>query len=868
MLPDPSADRRTDPPGTAAGLPDALEEQVYDVLLGGAEADRRPAFERIVAAHPAHRAALLRLHRSLVGAEAALADTGLAEAPAPRAIGPYLLRRKLGEGGFGVVWLAEQSEPIARQVAIKLIRQGMDTTHVLRRFEAEREALARFDHPCIAKVLDAGRTADGSPYLVTEFVAGEPLVTFAQRTGLGLRERVALLAKVASGVQHAHQRGVIHRDLKPSNVLVTTVDGAALPKIIDFGIARALEGAAGEGERTRVGSLLGTPEYMSPEQALGSVDVDARTDVYALGVLLFELLVGDLPLGRARWRGASLTEIVDWIRLAEPPPPSARIGDPALARSVRGDLDSIVRMALAKDRERRYASVQQFVADLEAWLAHRPVAAAPPGVGYLLRKFVRRHRVEVAAAAVALGSLVGGLATSLVALQRARAAEQESRNLATARHEVLQQYEALADVVRERELRAQFEGLWPARPDRAAGFAAWLDAARQLVAGGGERARLAALARDRAGQNDDVAAGFLAAALEGLAVDVERFVGTGGRIEQAADGLAWAGEVAARTVDEPAAAWRQAADAIAASPRYRGLQLRPQLGLVPLGFDPDSGLYEFLHLQSGEPPARDAGGRIVPGPATGIVLVLVPGGETRIGAQAADAAGPHFDPDSARAGGVHEVRLAPYFLAKYEVTRAQYQRSRLPGGVYFEDGTECGQGPIGPLHPAENLSWLDADALARRFDLDLPTDAQWEFACRAGTTTVWPTGDSPRSLARVANIAGREIAQFNPRHPLSPEHFDPYGLTAPVGTFPANGFGLCDMAGNVAELCADSIADPTVRPRDGDGWRGGDDDRAMRVRGGSYAENAERARSAAFAVSKRDARTAQVGVRLARAIRN
>jgi formylglycine-generating enzyme required for sulfatase activity len=853
-------------PATGTALPEDLEDRAYEILLGDEPAARDAAFARLLAEAPAHRVALLRLQRSLRGAEHALADTGLAEAPPPREIGPYRLLRKLGEGGFGVVWLAEQAPPLQRQVAIKLIRPGMNTGNVLRRFEAEREVLARFDHPCIAKVLDAGATDAGEPYLVTEYVAGEPLVAFAQRRRLSLRERVALLGKVADGVQHAHQRGVIHRDLKPSNVLVVEIDGALWPKIIDFGIARALTDDAPVGERTRAGSLLGTPEYMSPEQALGTADVDVRTDVHALGVMLFELLVGDLPLGRERWRRASLTEIVEWIRSAEPPRPSTAVAEPRSSRAMRGDLDTIVLTALAKDRDHRYASVQQFAADLDAFLAHRPIAAGAPGLGYWLRKYVRRHRTQVAAAATVLVALVVGLGTSLVAARRARAAEADAERLAADLRGVVTQYEALADVVRARELREQFEELWPARPERAHGFRTWLQRAEALVAGGAARAGSLAAVQQRAAAGD-AAARFLADALVGLEQDVERLAQHGGLRDKAQRGLEWAAAVGEQSLVAAAAAWQEVAAAIAASPHYGGLQLRPQLGLVPLGADPVTGLHEFWHVQSGARPLPGPDGRHVWTEGTGIVLVLLPGGRVRVGAQSRDPDAPHYDPHQP-GGDVHEVTLRPFLLAKFELTQAQWQRGMMDSKPFFALGTECGQGPITALHPAENVRWTEASALATRYDLELPTDVQWEYACRGGTGTVWHSGDGVESLRDFANVAGRELERMATGRDISREHADGYGLHAPTGTFRPNGFGLYDMHGNVAELCADSLQALTAVPRDGDGRREPFDGRAVSARGGSFADAAHRARSAAKSSVSMDDHVAQVGVRLARALRD
>ncbi len=364
----------------------------------------------------------------------------LGRAPVPGAassqVGSYRLLRRLGEGGMGEVWLAEQLEPVRREVALKLIKPGLGSREVLARFESERQALARMDHPAIARVLDAGSTADGRPYFVMEHVDGEPITTYCDGRRLAVRERLELFREVCMGVQHAHLKGIIHRDLKPSNVLVREVDGRPAPKIIDFGIARAVDSrSAEETLLTQLGDLVGTPGYMSPEQAaMDTLDIDTRTDVYSLGVMLYELLAGTLPLDAGQLRQAGLLEMRRRILEEEPPRPSTRVGSgggpttaaaaarrtevPSLRRQLRGDLDWITMRALEKDRGRRYGSPSELAADLERHLHSEPVLAGPPSVGYRAGKFVRRHRLGVAVAAGLLLTLVVFAATMAVQAQR------------------------------------------------------------------------------------------------------------------------------------------------------------------------------------------------------------------------------------------------------------------------------------------------------------------------------------------------------------------------------------------------------------------------------------------------------------------
>jgi eukaryotic-like serine/threonine-protein kinase len=332
-----------------------------------------------------------------------------------RMIGRYRLLQQIGEGGMGEVWLAEQREPVRRRVALKLIKAGMNTREVMARFESERQALALMDHPAIAKVFDAGSTDQGSPYFVMEYVAGVPITAYCDNHKISTRERLAIFMQVCEGVQHAHQKAIIHRDLKPSNILVTEVDGRAAPKIIDFGVAKALaQRLTAETVFTRVGALVGTPEYMSPEQATSTgEDVDTRTDVYSLGVIFYELLAGAPPL---ELRKIAFDELLRRLREEEPPKPSTKIQtqDPAaaeetarkrhteppmLAKEIRGDLDSIALKALEKDRARRYSSPSDLAADVGRYLQNEAVLAVPPSLVYRARKLVRRYRGVLAIAA-------------------------------------------------------------------------------------------------------------------------------------------------------------------------------------------------------------------------------------------------------------------------------------------------------------------------------------------------------------------------------------------------------------------------------------------------------------------------------------
>lgn len=350
-------------------------------------------------------------------------------------IGPYELKKSIGTGGFGEVYLAEQLEPVRRQVAFKVLRSGMNTQAILRRFESERQALARMDHPNIARIYDAGETPGGRPYFAMELVAGAPINRYCDEHNLGLRQRVAIASKVCRAIQHAHQKGVIHRDLKPSNVLVTVVDGAPTPKVIDFGIAKATDEALAETAlQTRQGDVLGTPAFMSPEQITGG-DVDTRTDVYSLGVVLYELLTGSLPFSPQGLRHSGLGEFQRRILEEDAVRPSRRLleaGDETTSANERAttqaelvrqcrELDWIVLKALEKDRTERYETAAELAAELDRYLAGRPVLAHPPSAGYTLRKFARRNRVLVGGvAATVLALVLGIVATATFAVREAR----------------------------------------------------------------------------------------------------------------------------------------------------------------------------------------------------------------------------------------------------------------------------------------------------------------------------------------------------------------------------------------------------------------------------------------------------------------
>src|SRR5262245_13316766 len=414
-----------------------------------ADACQREHLREMLAAHDAPQSLLDQPVAPLAAASAHNGVSATVDEPPVRdqpgaVIGPYKLLQEIGEGGMGTVYMAEQTVPVKRVVALKVIKAGMDSRQVLARFGAERQALALMDHPNIAKVLDAGATEQGRPYFVMELVKGVPITRYCDEKYLTPRERLELFIPVCQAVQHAHQKGIIHRDLKPSSVVVGLYDGKPVPKVIDFGVAKATGPKLTEATLfTGFGTVIGTPEYMSPEQAqLDNLDIDTRSDIYSLGVLLYELLTGTTPFAKQDLQRAGLLETLRGIREQEPPKPSTRLstaeGLPTLAgnrgrepaklrRLVRGELDRMVMKALEKDRNRRYETANGFAADVQRYLNDEPVQACPPSAWYRFRKFARRNKRALTAAVVlgvALLVAVGGVTWALGWVKLDQAARQ------------------------------------------------------------------------------------------------------------------------------------------------------------------------------------------------------------------------------------------------------------------------------------------------------------------------------------------------------------------------------------------------------------------------------------------------------------
>jgi serine/threonine protein kinase/tetratricopeptide (TPR) repeat protein len=532
--------------------PDRIEQIFWNALQLTSEAERSAYLESACGADDELRRLVEKLLRAQPRAAAFLEQPfsgpyttihePILESPGA-VIGLYKLLEKIGEGGFGVVFMAEQQEPIRRKVALKVLKPGMDTRQVVARFEAERQALALMDHSNIARVLDAGQTSTGRPYFVMDLIKGLPITTYCDQAQLSARERLRLFHDVCAAVQHAHQKGIIHRDIKPSNVLVTMQDGSPLVKVIDFGIAKAMGRQLSEKTLfTGFAQIIGTPLYMSPEQAaLSNVDVDTRSDIYSMGVLLYELLTGTTPFKEERLREVGYDEWRRIIQEEQPPRPSTRLSTLGLAATTvaaqrkcdarrlsqlcRGELDWIVMKCLEKDRGRRYETASALALDIQRYLADEPVVAGPPSAAYRVKKFVKRHKGQVLAAVMVLLVLLGGIAGTtwgLVRAVRARESEAEQRQEAEkqkeraqqAEKETLEDYRANTDEAIE-QLIGSRPGVGPQEKSylektlkRWQAFAARKGDDERSRAIRGEAQFCVAYLRHKLGQREEAAAGY------------------------------------------------------------------------------------------------------------------------------------------------------------------------------------------------------------------------------------------------------------------------------------------------------------------------------------------------------------------------
>ena len=886
------SDTGSSTPERPATHADVSEQLFADFLERYHEGLAEP--EQLFAAHPEHAPTLRRWWQRLV-------EAGETRGPTARAgderFGPFVLLRRLGTGAQGTVHLAEDTR-LGRRIALKVLplhRAVRD--EALQRFRREAEVASRLDHPGICTVFESGEH-DGLAYIAMQHVDGESL---AQRLA-ALREQdrpmavdaaLSIAEQVADALHSAHSSGLVHRDIKPGNIMLTSGDR---PVVLDFGLARDAEQ---QSDLTRTGDLLGTPAYMSPEQLHGSrFDVDARTDVYSLGVTLFECLTLQRP-----FEAPTQEQLLQAILTAPLPDPT----------TLRRDLDRNTRLvlqtALAKDREHRYASASAFAADLRRLRRRESVLARPVGALQRTWSWCRRFPALASTLLLFVLTLLAGTVVSLLLWLDADA----SRSA----------YESLADLDRLRVAERDADELFPARPEHAERIAAWLanvghplagrlpmhrralaelrqqalpddpqiiardrrlhphqDRLRELrerredfaaELGNGrlssqlrtiQAARVAMLDREIDGLQAEVDAyrrirfadteiEFLHDRLARLVRNLEQFTANDGTLRSVERRLDWAQHVHERTIAMHRRAWQTAIDEVRASATYGHRELAPQLGLVPLGRDPASGLQEFAVAVAGELPQRDDAGQLRIDADSAPVLVLIPARQCLIGASL-DRDHERFDRAARADEGPPVTRSLDWFLlGKHEVSRAQWRRL---GGVDRALPHAPELGADADLHPITAVTWWECHEVLQRHELVLPSEAQWEMATRAGSSQRWWTGARDVSLLGAANF--------------SDDGSDGGVLTMPIATLRANGYGLHHTSGNVAEWCRDATRGPH-RQAVGDNAEGvvqSTITKRRAVRGGSYMRWPRQGRTTSRGNRDSNARFAEVGVRLLRRV--
>ena len=686
-------------------------------------------------------------HEDLIAAEYEKLGAGESGASGGAEFGRYRLVRELGRGGQGVVYLAVDTQ-LNRQVALKVLTGiAAFSEDALKRFRREAEVASRINHPGICAVYDSGRI-DRTPFIAMQFVAGETLArrlgAASERGALSVTAAIDLFEKCARALHAAHEAGVLHRDVKPGNIMITP---GGDPVILDFGLARALDSE--DQGLTRTGDLFGTPSYMAPEQISGGV-LDAKTDVYGLGASLYETLTLRRPFEEP-------TRDKLYHAICTSRPADASKVNPA----VRGDLAIVLGCAIESDRARRYQSALDFAEDLRRIRAFEPIRARRVGPLPRLARWARRNPALAAALSLLFLTLVGALIGTIGLLHDTRT-ERDSKN------DALALVERLSDVKRLEDLRLDADALWPAVPSTVAPMKAWLRRAEALEhALPSHRQALESLRRQgqRISNGSDEKWSFSSTEMQWhhdtlarLVHDLDAFL-TGkppaGGVLGMRQRLAFAESVEHETLEKPREAWSKAIAAIADSsvaPAYRGLRLSPQVGLVPVGRDPASGLFEFAHLQTGSIPVRDASGKLGVGNDTGVVLVLLPAGSFIMGAA---PAGPHADKRGSEDPNardderpVVEVALEAFFISKYEMTHGQWVRvtgaTTMPGGEPAD-------------YPLRHVTYDECERTLTRLGLVVPTEAQWEYAARAGTVSPWWTGAETRSVEGGGNVADRSI---------------------------------------------------------------------------------------------------------------
>jgi formylglycine-generating enzyme required for sulfatase activity/serine/threonine protein kinase len=868
--------------------------------------------------------------------------------------GRYRFRAVIGRGGGGVVlkvWDTKLCRPLAMKVVLGRGEGGRPSgdkpkvdSQRLTRFVDEARIASQLNHPGIVPVHELGADETGRAFFTMKLVKGEDLSVVFEHVKTGKDDwnqtrALNVLQRVCEAMAFAHDKGVVHRDLKPANIMVGKFGEVY---VMDWGLARVMgeEDHVDLGVKppssanasvldslrvaepygspllTRRSQALGTPAYMSPEQARGDVEaIGVRSDVYALGAMIYELVAGRMPYVDPAVPVGPAT-IMDLVKLG-PPEPLTKLAPRAPA-----ELIAIAEKAMAREPAKRYANTQDLEADLRAFLVGRVVKAYETGTWAETRKWVRRNRALAGAlAGIVLVAVVGGAAFAVQAREATRQARLASAN-AGAAAERANELLSLSAIKELTLLEAEADRLWPATPDKVPQFEQWLAKAAVLIDGRAtdegphksihpslkdHRAALAKLLMRANPPTDDQDEAVRREAKQEAPVSergafefdnpqddwwCEQLVELIDSLKDLRDAQAgglctsavW--EVHgwgmlkrldfARTVEErslsgaePKRRWEEAIAAIAKSPKYGRLQLRPQLGLLPIGEDPDSHLWEFAHLQTGEAAQRDGDGRLVLNEEMGLVFVLLPGGTFWMGGQRTDPNGHNYDPQASEdESPVRDVTLDAYFVSKFEMTQGQWLRFVGRNGSHNGPGSSFGDEAYNLLHPVEQASWNECMNVLKRLDLDLPTEAQWEYCARAGTTSAWWTGNEKDTLQGAANLADRYChAQGGPSMSQYEDTLeDGRVLHAPVGSYRPNGFGLHDVIGNVCEWCRDGYGGYDLPAREGDGERRTSVVTDRVIRGGSFIDLPSGARSSRRATYTVGGSTFTVGLRPIRAL--
>jgi len=935
------------PESSPEPTPDPLAESIYARFRAASERGEGPSLEQLLASHPAQADALRQLHQRQERFLRLIAGAGDAPRPEleatpflrrdraflsqsrarPQAqvfregdhIGDYQLVRWLGKGGMGQVWEAQQNS-MGRRVALKLLLHAHSDPKVIADFQREALAAARVHHPNLVCTYARGESR-GIEWIAMELVPGsyslrdtiEDLRLEEQLPEHYYRRIARLVQEIARGMEAAHRAGIIHRDLKPQNILL---DEREHPKVADFGLARLVDASS----VLTQGALAGTYYYMSPEQVRHATVLGPATDVYSLGVVLYELLTLRRP-----FTGDSPPQIIDQILHAD-------AVDPCQLRSqCPRDLAQIALKAMNKEIGQRYASMEAFADDLGRHLRHEPIAARPLGRSDRMRKWILRHPVASASLAISTMATVTIAGLAVYAFAKASEATRsaiEAETAALAAKEKAEDVQSLSVFQILEDLNEQADQLWPVSRALVPRYEDWIRRAGELIEGrpahaaaglpaqpglmqhraDREQLRARALPADQDRVEPAHAAAdarFRYLAVEDAWWDTQYshlIENLEALVDESGGGLATAGiserhgwgvprrlsealRIAELTVESEAArtAWSSALSAIATSPVYeqrilpRGRRLGVIEGLLPIGPDPQTGLWEFAHAASGRIPERSADGRLVLSEESCIVLVLLPGARFAMGCQRNDPAAPNYDPEAAvMEGPVHEALAEAFLISKFELSQAQWER--LTGSSPSLHSTEYNlkqaewdqlsktqqslfaadpRAKITRMHPVEQVSWSDCSEQLPRTGLRLPSEVEWEYAARGGTSTPWWTGQSRESMSGAASIADRSALQLGAVWPDLqewPEFEDGHALHGPMGCTRANPLGLHEIIGNVWEWTADPLTYytrpniPESNPR-------------RILRGGCFVNGARLARSAARDNQEPHFRYLSIGVR-------